>query len=69
MGLFEYTCGVGHITERLVSLKDRPEIIPCEHEGCALASRLTVSAARTTFHANDRKSIKGHTVNRGGIRT
>jgi hypothetical protein len=65
MGTYEYLCPSNHVTERFVSLADRPEQIPCEHPECqeinAVATRV-VSAVRTTFHANDRKAIKrkGH---------
>lgn len=69
MGIFEYECPAGHVTDHFVSLSERETEIPCETEGCGQVARFVVSAARTTFHANDRKAIKGQTVNRGGVRT
>jgi hypothetical protein len=69
MGVFEYECPVLHVTDHYVSLAERPATIPCGVPGCKETARYIVSAARTTFHANDRKAIKGQTVNRGGVRT
>lgn len=75
MGVFEYECPAGHTTDHFVSLNERPQTIPCGHkdeEGnsdCDKTAEFVVSAPKTTFHANDRKAIKGQTVNRGGIRT
>jgi predicted nucleic acid-binding Zn ribbon protein len=67
MSVFEFECQCGHVTDFLVPLAERPKEIPCEV--CGEPARYIISAAKTTFHANDRKSIKGHTVNKGGIRT
>jgi hypothetical protein len=69
MGVFEYECPRGHVTDHLVSLAERPQTITCKTEGCGETASYIISAAKTTFHANDRKAIKGNTVNRGGIRT
>ena len=69
MGVFEYECPLGHVTDHYVSLAERPATIQCKTEGCKEIAKFIVSAAKTTFHANDRKAIKGTTVNRGGIRT
>lgn len=69
MGIFEYECESGHVTDHFVSLSERPKTIRCGTKGCELAAHYVVSAARTTFHANDRRAIKGQTINRGGIRT
>jgi len=69
MGVFEFQCPKGHITDHFVSLAERPALIRCETKGCEEIAKFIVSAAKTTFHANDRKAIKGNTVNRGGIRT
>lgn len=62
MGVFEYECSRGHVTDHFVPLAERPQEIPCGHEGCTESARYVVSAAKTTFHANDRKAIKrrGH---------
>jgi hypothetical protein len=67
MGVFEYECPSGHVTDHLVALAERPNTIPCVT--CGQSARYIISAARTTFHANDRKAIKGTTVNQGGVRT
>lgn len=69
MGVFEFECPRGHVTDHFVSLAERPVQIRCGAAGCDEFARFIVSAAKTTFHANDRKAIKGNTVNRGGIRT
>lgn len=58
MGIYEYQCPAGHITERFASLSERPESLQCEHEGCGQDATRIVSAVRTTFHMNDRKAIK-----------
>jgi putative FmdB family regulatory protein len=56
MGVFEYQCSSGHITEKFVPLSERPEQIFCDT--CGETARRIVSAVKTTFHANDRKAIK-----------
>jgi len=61
MGIYEYQCGAGHITELMVALKDRPDTVMCDH--CKAAdAKLIMSATPTTFRANDRKAFKrqGH---------
>jgi hypothetical protein len=69
MGVFEFECPDGHITNLLVSYSERPAEIACGTEGCGKPAKFIVSSPKTTFHANDRKAIKGQTINRGGIRT
>ncbi len=66
MGLFEFVCPNGHVTEDLYSLKTRPDAIKC---ACGEEAKLTISAVKTNFHANDRKAIKGATISRRGTRT
>ena len=63
MALYEFECKSKHVTERFVSLAERPATVKCET--CGTPAKFIVSAARTTFHANDRRAIKGKTVNRG----
>jgi hypothetical protein len=65
MAVFEFECSRGHVTDHYVPLAERPPSIPCGTKGCGEVAKFIISAARTTFHANDRKAIKGHTVNRG----
>jgi hypothetical protein len=64
MGIYEYECSDGHVSELFVKLAERPDTIRCAQCGCGTAY-LIVSGPQTTFHANDRKAIKGHTVSRG----
>ena len=57
MGIFEYQCGAGHITELMVPFAIRPETVMCDH--CKAAdAKLITSATPTTFRANDRKAFK-----------
>jgi hypothetical protein len=58
MGIYEYQCGSGHISERFVSLAERPDHIPCTRDGCGKTASRCVSAVKTTFHHADRKAIK-----------
>lgn len=69
MGIFEYECPAGHVSDHFVSLLERPDMIPCKADGCSNTAHFIISPARTTFHANDRRAIKGQTVNRGGTRS
>lgn len=69
MGVYEFECSNGHVTDHFVPLAERPATIPCGANGCEETARFVISAAKTTFHANDRKAIKGQVINRGGIRT
>ena len=66
MGIYEYQCPNGHVTEKMQSMSDRQRPVTCDH--CAEMAQFIVSATPTTFHANDRKAIKGTTI-RGGRRT
>lgn len=68
MGIYEYACSFcNHVTDVLVPLAQRRPTVDCER--CGAPATFVISAPGTTFHANDRKSIKGHTINRGGSRT
>jgi hypothetical protein len=67
MGVFEYECAQQHVTDFYVPLAERPKEIKCKT--CGEPARYIISAAKTTFHANDRKAIKGQTVSKGGTRT
>ena len=62
MGIFEYECPKGHVTEHFVSLAERPDNIPCAHCGSndaeiTWAKRIT-SAVKTTFRQMDRSAFK-----------
>jgi hypothetical protein len=62
MPVYEYACPRGHVTEKFVSLSERPQFIDCEggasDSPCLHQAERIVSAPKTTFHANDRKAIK-----------
>jgi hypothetical protein len=58
MGVYEYQCRHNHVTEKFVSLSERPLSVPCEHEGCKETATFVVSATPTTFRAADRKAFK-----------
>lgn len=60
MGIYEYECPEGHVTELMVKLEDKPANTKCETCGSYAAPIL--SATPTTFRANDRKAFKrqGH---------
>jgi hypothetical protein len=62
MGIFEYECPAGHITEHFVSLAERPDNIPCAKCGTDDAdivfAKRVLSATPTTFRAMDRKAFK-----------
>jgi hypothetical protein len=62
MGIFEYQCPHGHVTELFVPLKDRPDTVDCNDHTCGYKAQLVLSATPTTFRANDRKAFKrqGH---------
>lgn len=62
MGIYEFECPAGHVTEKMVSLSERPPSVACEHEGCKEQAQFVVSATPTTFRAQDRKAFKrqGH---------
>lgn len=67
MGIYEYECPVGHVTERMVSLAERPDSIMCEQDvpnglKCGETAKFVLSATPTTFRAMDRKCFKrqGH---------
>lgn len=57
MGIYEYQCGAGHVTEIMVKLKDKPATVMCDHCKAADAKPI-VSAVPTTFRAMDRKAFK-----------
>jgi putative FmdB family regulatory protein len=60
MGIYEFECPCGKITEKLVPLSERPAQIPCP---CGtFEASYVISATPTTFRANDRKAFKkrGH---------
>jgi len=58
MGIYEYECPHGHVTEKMVPLSERQEIVACEHENCVCMAVFVVSATPTTFRANDRRAFK-----------
>jgi predicted nucleic acid-binding Zn ribbon protein len=60
MGVFQYECPQGHVTEKFVPLAKREDVVKCDH--CASDARYVVSAVATTFRAHDRKAFKrqGH---------
>ena len=62
MGIYEYQCPRGHVTERFVKLEERSQQIECEggteDVPCLEHADLIVSATPTTFRANDRKAFK-----------
>jgi putative FmdB family regulatory protein len=56
MGIYEYQCSCGRVTEKMVPLAERPHSIPCP---CGKEqAHYVVSATPTTFRANDRKAFK-----------
>ncbi len=67
MAIYEYQCPEGHVTTHMSTFADKPTTVKCEH--CDKAAEFVVSATPTTFHANDRKAIKGATISRRGTRT
>lgn len=58
MGIYEYQCPNGHVTEKMVPLSERPQTVKCEHEGCDGVGKFVMSATPTTFRAMDRKAFK-----------
>lgn len=56
MGIFEYECPAGHITELMVRLENRPPMTECAT--CHTAAKFVVSATPTTFRVNDRSAFK-----------
>lgn len=61
MGIYEFACSqCDHVTDKLVSLAERPAVIDCER--CGAPAQYVVSAVPTTFRAQDRKAFKkqGH---------
>lgn len=59
MGIFEYACPRGHVTERHVNHYDRPTSIPCTTPNCTETAAHVLSATPTTLRVNDRKAFKG----------
>lgn len=61
MGIYEYQCPEGHLTELFVPLSARPQQIQCPCN-CNEFAQLILSATPTSFRANDRKAFKrqGH---------
>jgi hypothetical protein len=70
MGIYEFECPNGHVTEGHYTLADRPTSIKCEHtvednsggHQCWLDAKFVLSATPTSFRQNDRKAFKrqGH---------
>jgi hypothetical protein len=58
MGVYEYECPSGHVTEMFVPLAERAKTVLCGHEGCQHTASYVVSATPTTFRAADRKAFK-----------
>jgi hypothetical protein len=65
MGIYEYQCPAGHITEHFVSLAERPDNIPCSKcpnpnnlDADIVFAKRVLSATPTTFRAMDRKAFK-----------
>jgi hypothetical protein len=56
MGIYEYECLLGHVTELFVPLKDRPASTPCDE--CKEPAHFVTSAVPTTFRQMDRKAFK-----------
>lgn len=61
MGIYEYQCPEGHVTELMVKLSEKPDTIRCDQCDCATATPI-LSATPTSFRQNDRKAFKrqGH---------
>jgi hypothetical protein len=65
MGIYEYQCPVGHVTELMAKLENRPATIKCdkgEPLTCGRDATPILSATPTSFRQNDRKAFKrqGH---------
>jgi hypothetical protein len=58
MGIYEYQCEAGHISELMVKLENKPAHTPCTHEGCLDVATPIMSATPTTFRQMDRKAFK-----------
>jgi predicted nucleic acid-binding Zn ribbon protein len=60
--LYEYQCPVGHVSELMVKLSEKPAETTCTHEGCHSVAKPIMSATPTSFRQNDRKAFKrqGH---------
>ena len=60
MGIYEYQCPNGHVTEKMVPMSDRQTPVTCDH--CAEMANPIMSATPTSFRQNDRKAFKrqGH---------
>lgn len=58
MGIYEYQCGRGHVSDLMVRHEQRPHEIDCTHPGCKEKAKFVVSATPTTFRANDRRAFK-----------
>ena len=62
MGIYEFECPNGHITDMMVPLELRPATKTCGHDlgshRCTEEAKFVVSATPTTFRAQDRKAFK-----------
>jgi hypothetical protein len=58
MGLFDFQCPEGHVTEWRGKYEDRPDVIPCETPGCKEHAEFVLSPVPTTFRAMDRRAFK-----------
>lgn len=59
MGIYEFECPKGHVSDLLIRLESRPQEIYCTYPGCKEKAKFVVSATPTTFRANDRRAFKG----------
>jgi hypothetical protein len=62
MAIFEFECPLGHITELMVKLEEKPATVACGGKDCAHVATPILSATPTSFRQNDRKAFKrqGH---------
>lgn len=60
MGLFEFQCADGHVSEWRGPYKERPDVMPCQTPGCKEDAYSILSPVPTTFRANDRRAFKRH---------
>ena len=58
MGIYEYECPKGHISERFVSFEEKPDEVLCDHIDCDFMAQPITSAVKTTFRHMDRTAFK-----------
>lgn len=58
MGIYEYECAAGHVSERFVPLAEKPAEVLCDEIECDLMAHPVLSATPTTFRQMDRKAFK-----------